>query len=376
MTDSTLPSLDLVRQVTDQHVLDQLLGADELTRAEIAARTGISKPTISESVRRLVAAGLLSESGRQVGKRGPAGTYFQLPTDLGVALAVAVGPAGVVVQTHDLRGRIIDHLERPVPAPIDAARLDPVITAAVSDAIGRRTRVRGCAVSVAGPVDQSTGRLVRLGYSPFLLDELDPRALLGELVGSAVEVDNDVNWAALAEHHEGSAQDVPDFFYCYLGSGLGSAVVINGGVVHGSGGLAGELAHVRTTGPGGRSLTLLECFAAADLLLAGSQAIDVDRLKSIVDGTTTTGRRQRSALADAVAGVIASVTALLNPYAVVVGGPWGTYGGFDQLVADRVDELAAIATDLRPAALGEAAPLAGARIQALRSAQASLAGDL
>ncbi len=37
---------------------------------------------------------ILEEAGRQLGKRGPAGTYYRLRPGLGVALAVSAGPAG------------------------------------------------------------------------------------------------------------------------------------------------------------------------------------------------------------------------------------------------------------------------------------------
>jgi len=372
-TDRSLPSLGLVSRLTDQHVLDQLLEHAELTRAQLATRTGISKPTISECVRRLVGAGLLTESGQQSGKRGPAGTFYRLREGLGTALAVAVGPDGVVVERLDLRGALITRVERTVAAPIDAARLNPVLTAAVREALGASPEpVRGCAVSVAGPVDQATGRLVRLAYAPFLLDAFDPRSLLAPFVDAVVQVDNDVNWAALAEHHDGAAQGLTHVVYGYLGPGLGSAVLIDGRVIHGAQGLAGELAHVRTVGPGGRSRRLIECFAEWDLVEPGSNAIDVPALLEVLAGGTAADRRRRAAVAEAVAGAIASMTALLNPERVLIGGPWGTAYDFDRLVAERVHELAMIDTEVRPAALGPTAPLSGARIQAVRSAQAWL----
>ena len=46
-----------------------------------------------------------------------------------------------------------------------------------------------------------------------------------------VEIDNDVNWAALAERVQGNATDLDDFVLCYLGEGVGGAVVIDGSVV-------------------------------------------------------------------------------------------------------------------------------------------------
>ncbi len=371
--DLNLPSLGLVRHVTDQHVLDQLVEHRELTRAQLAAKTGISKPTISECVRRLVSAGLLSESGQQSGKRGPAGTFYRLRDGLGTALAVAVGPDGVVVETFDLRGAPVARVERSIGAPIDAARLNPVLTDAVWAVLaGSPGPVRGCAVSVAGPVNQRTGRLVRLAYSPFLLDAFDPRSVLGPFVEGAVQVDNDVNWAALAEHHDGAAHGLDHVVYCHLGPGLGSAALVDGRVVRGAHGLAGELAHVRTVGPDGRSLRLFDCFVAWDLVRPGSSALEVPALLKVLSGETAVDRNRRAAVVEAVAGAITSVMALLNPQRVLIGGPWGTAYGFDRLVAERVHELASVETEVVPARLGADAPLAGARIQAVRSAQAWL----
>ena len=52
----TKPSLDLLRSLSDEHVLRSLMSRRQATRAEIAVATGLSKPTVSESVRRLSAA--------------------------------------------------------------------------------------------------------------------------------------------------------------------------------------------------------------------------------------------------------------------------------------------------------------------------------
>jgi predicted NBD/HSP70 family sugar kinase len=365
-----LPSLDLLRQLTDSHVLDQLLTHDELTRSEIAARSGISKPTISESVRRLVSAGLLAESGRQVGRPGRAGTYYRLRDDAGVALALSAGPDGMILETCDLRGEVVARQQHEVPSPAVAAVLGPILTGTVTAATASAPGpVRAWALSLAGPVDQHSGRLVHLPDSPFLVDELDPRALVGHLVAAPLQVDNDVNWAALAEHHAGSGQDFRHFFYCYLGPGIGGALVSDGAVLHGALGLAGELAHVRTTGPGGRSLRLVECFAAWQLLQPGTSAIDVDRLRDLLERPAASARRTRDEIATAVAGALATVTALFNPEGVVVGGPWSAAGGFDQLVADRLVSSAVVPAVVRTAALGPDAPLLGARGHAVRAAQ-------
>jgi predicted NBD/HSP70 family sugar kinase len=365
-----LPSLELLRQLTNRHVVEQLLAAQPLTRAEIAARTGISKPTISESVRRLVDAEVVTESGRQVGKRGPAGTYLTLEPHLAIAMGVSAGPEGIVVRTLDLAGAPLAETEYPVRAPIDAAELGPALREAVAAATAAAPGpVRSCAISLAAPVEQRSGRAVRQSRSPFLLDELSPGEVLDGLSIGPVSVDNDVNWAALAERHDGTARDLSDFVLCYLGSGLGGAIVESGRLVHGHRGLGGELAYVVTVGPGGRSMSLLESFAAWDLLHEGTDAIDVPRVVEILTGGATADRRCREGIVAAVAGVLHSVATLLDPEAILVAGPWGRADGFLDAVADR---LASSTVALRAATDRPDASLAGACAQALRTVRAGL----
>ena len=372
-----LPTLDLVRQVTDRHVIEQLLATDTLTRAELAARTGISKPTASESVRRLLDVEILEEAGRQLGKRGPAGTYYRLGSGLGVALAVSAGPDGVVVDSYDLRGQRLGRIEHDVPSPIDAARLSPVLVEAVEAATTAAPGpVLSCAVSVAGPVDQATGRLVRLPNAPFLLDEFAPQQLIAAITHCSVTVDNDVNWMALAEHDRGAARGLDQFVLCYLGAGIGSAIVLDGAVFRGSGGVAGELAYVSTTGPGGQSMRLLDCFAAWDLRQPGSDAIDTDRLRALLADDRPAARTRRAEIADAVATAIASSVAVLNPAAVLIGGPWGAVPGFTEEVADRLADRSVLRTEVRRVQLDADSPQIGAGLRAVQDAQSVLVGRL
>jgi predicted NBD/HSP70 family sugar kinase len=382
--DTPRASLALLRRITDQHVVDQLLRTDAMTRAEIAAATGISKPTVSESVRRLERDAVVAEAGAAPsGRRGPAGVYYRLRGDLGVALAVAGGPDGLVAELLDVRGAVLRRAERDTPSPVSAAELEPLLLALVAEVVAEVPGpVRACSLSLAGPVDRVSGRLVHLPHSPFLVDELDPRALLAPLVGVGtdvgievgIEVDNDVNWAALAEHDAGVAAGLDDFCYLHLGHGLGGAVIQGGRLVRGHAGLAGEPAHVLTTGPGGRAMRLGECFNELGLQRPASDTIDVDAVLGVLAGGSADDRRRGDAVVAAVAGVLASVTALLNPAAVVVGGPWAGAPGFlDRLVA-RTDELLVPPTPVVAAALGTAAPLLGARLAATRSLRSALFG--
>ncbi|MGW1290978.1 MarR family transcriptional regulator, partial [Streptomyces sp. NPDC002586] len=92
------PSLDMLRALTDEHVLRTLMDHPRLTRAEISALTGISKPTISDGVQRLADAGLLVDTGERTTGRGRAGSYYALAPRLGLALVASISPYGVTAE--------------------------------------------------------------------------------------------------------------------------------------------------------------------------------------------------------------------------------------------------------------------------------------
>jgi predicted NBD/HSP70 family sugar kinase len=347
----TKPSLDLLRSLSDEHVLRALMTQRRATRAELAVATGLSKPTVSESVRRLSDAGAVVDTGERTTGRGRIGTYYALPAMTGRALAASIAPEGIVAEAVDVYGDVIARAEAEVsraPGPRHVARtLERVAREVAGDG-----PVRLAVVSAADPVDRETGRLVELPDAPFLVGALDAPAVLAELVDGPVIVDNDVNWAARAEHGR------DDFVYVYLGEGVGAAIVSDGEVRRGHAGLAGEIAHMPTVGPGGVAMRLTEVFAALGLRRPDSTAIDVPAL-------LRAGPEVIADLARAISGVLSATVALSDPEVVLFGGPWGTHPPVLAAIASefaraprRVPVTAASVTD-EPA-------LAGAREAALR----------
>jgi predicted NBD/HSP70 family sugar kinase len=358
------PSMDLVRSVTDEHVLRAFLADARLTRAELAVRTGLSKPTASESVRRLTEAGLLRDTGERTTGRGRVGSYYALSQTLGAAVVAGIAPEGITVEVLDVRGEVTSRVEHALHRPAGAQEA----TRGLRDAVRRAQAGAGLAsrlavVSAADPVDRATGRLVHLPDAPFLVGELSPAQTLADLVDGPVLVDNDVNWAARAER-EAAPEPLDDFSYLYLGEGLGCAVVSDGQVRRGHVGIAGEIAHVVTHGPRGRAMRFTEVFAALGLRQPGTTAVDTGAVLRVLDGTSASARAARATLARAVGGVLAATVALTDPELVVLGGPWGTHSG---LLAAVRDEFATQPrrVPVRAAAVLDEPSLRGARIAAL-----------
>src|SRR3954452_17223139 len=310
----TKPSLELLRSLSDEHVLRALMSQRRATRAEIATATGLSKPTVSESVRRLSDAGAVIDTGERTTGRGRVGTYYALPATTGCALVVSLAPEGIVAEVVGVYGEVVARAQAEVNRSPGAGRVARALKRVAGQVAGRCSGpVRVAVVSAADPVDRQTGRLVELADAPFLLGALDPPAVLADLVEGRVVGDNDVNWAARAEHTRGRATGMRDFVYLYLGEGVGCAVVSDGEVRRGHAGLAGEIAHVLTAGPEGMAMPLTEVFGMLGLRRPGSTAIDVPPLLRAIEPDTRPAAELRHALAKAAYGVLSAVVALADP---------------------------------------------------------------
>jgi predicted NBD/HSP70 family sugar kinase len=238
---------------------------------------------------------------------------------------------------------------------LEKAAPEAAAVAAASDTGVAALAARLAVVSAADPVDRATGRLVQLPDAPFLVGSLDPVRILTPYVRGPVTVDNDVNWAARAD------ADGDDFAYLFLGEGLGCALVAGGEVRRGRSGLAGEIAHLITTGRDGRAVPFIEVFGELGLRREWSSAIDTERLLATPPAW--------DAIARAVSGVVAAIVALADPGEVRLGGSWGP------ALTDPV--RAAVAASARPVAVRAASPaaepaLTGARNDAVARLRAAV----
>jgi predicted NBD/HSP70 family sugar kinase len=349
-------------------LLDETIRQGRTTRAELADVTGYSRPTVSEAVRRLVAAGLLDTAGlKETGRRGRIGTFYELGARAGWVLGLEVDQSGVRWRATDLAGRTLSENQRPPTAPGDAEGLTESLRAAVREAAGGDGPLRAVGVSIANPVDPATHETVPLAGSPFPEGLVSPVAMIGDLVTAPVLVDNDVNLAALAEHRAAGAAS---FAYVYVGAGLGVGLYIGDQLIRGAHGLAGEIGYL----PGVVSSTLAGDLTAGGLGRSDAPSNDVAAVLGLLDraaaGPSAAAGDQRAVgqLIDVVGRAIISVAAVVDPELVLLGGPVGTHPALLPRVRDMIAEAFPGPTRIDRGALGEHAPLHGALQMALEHA--------
>lgn len=377
-----------LRSTNDRTALGLLLENGPLTRHRIGELSGLSKPTASQMVSRLEAAGLIHEVGEISGGRGPNAASYAVRTEntLGVAVDIEAGTmlstvVDAVGTEHPTATVALAKAARQRSAPSDVQQA----IAAATDAAGvSAASIQFACIGVQGAVDPRTDDLSFADTLPGW-PRKGVRRLLERELAIDIAIDNDVNLAAAAERTSGSGIDTDDFALLWMGDGLGLAVDRGGAVHTGMAGGAGEIGYLPTT----RAAAVLDP-TANDLqdLIGGSTITRLARECGIrtrsyraLVAATETGAIEHAAvesllarLAPRVAIGVIPVLALLDPQRVVLGGPTGRLGGhrLAELVTAEVRRTSRWSPDVVASTVADHPVLRGARERLLTTIQAHL----
>lgn len=189
---------------------------------------------------------------------------------------------------------------------------------------GTEARPSAFVVGVSAAWDHAGRRVYAARNLPYL-EGVDLRALVEESLAAKVRVINDVKLAALGELGAGTAEGLAGFYYLSLGSGVAGASVLDGRVLDGRNGFAGEVGYLRVRTAQGR-WTDLETVVARGRVeerwrsLGGSEPL-VDGLARAPAGPDE--RAFRSELTANVLAALTAVVTLADPPLIVLGGSLG-----------------------------------------------------
>jgi predicted NBD/HSP70 family sugar kinase len=258
-------------------VLQYIAAGEPVSRAGIAAVTGLTKTTVSSLVDDLVSAGLVTELGPEASGRigrPPSALVLNRSGFVGVGLEInvdyiAVCVANLVGEVRTLRTRPRDNRDQS-PAKV-LGRAVRMTNNAIASARAAGLTVAGLAVAVPGPVETDRG-LLRLAPNLGWVEVPVAEILAGRLAvpDLPVLVDNEANLAALGELWYGGHDDLDDFVHVSGEIGVGAGIVVGGQLFRGVRGFAGEVGHVTVQPDGPRC----RCGARGCLeQLAGQEAI-------------------------------------------------------------------------------------------------------
>lgn len=245
MDNKTTADQAFVRELNLSLVLRRIHNEAPLSRAQLAADTGLNKSTVSSLVEELMKLGLIHETGMNSAGAGRPATLLEINPQAGCIVGVELGVDFVSVALTDFLGKI---LWRKVAGTDPAEAQDRVLghtfqllDEAIEVCRGMSLPLLGIGLATPGTVDLNEGMLV---FAPNLHWHNVPfRKLFSEHSGLRVFVENDANAAAVAEHLFGIARRCSDFVFVFAGVGIGGGFFLNGQLYRGKNGYAGEIGH-------------------------------------------------------------------------------------------------------------------------------------
>ncbi|WP_333735036.1 ROK family protein, partial [Streptomyces sp. IBSBF 3010] len=229
-------------------------GEGEATRAGVAARVGLTRAAVSSLVEQLLETGFLTESGKTFsGQAGRPGTALKTARTGPAGLGVEVNIDYVSVCVVDLAGtgrvRLTEHLDNRGTPPAEVlARAAGIAARTLDSAREQELYPVGVALALPGLVSGGAVRQApNLGWNQVPAEELFAAALTSEHPGHQelpVRSENEANLAALAELWFGGLERIRSFLYLTGEIGVGGALVIDGELLRGAHGFAGEIGHV------------------------------------------------------------------------------------------------------------------------------------
>ncbi|MBN6037799.1 ROK family transcriptional regulator [Amycolatopsis sp. 195334CR] len=359
-----------VRQHNSALVLRAIADGPGVSRAGLAAATGLTKATVSSVVDALIAAGLVAE-GAPEQRDGPGrrGTVVSLspagPHGLGVEIGVDYLAYCLVDLTGAVRAERVRFADNRTPRVFRRTKEFLASARKEADALG--VPVGGVGIAVPGLVESTTG-VVRLAPNLGWHDVDLPAKL-----GGTFSVGNEANFAALAELWHGSG--LPDFVHVSGEIGIGAGLVLGRSLFEGVRGLGGEIGHLPVD-PQGPPCSCgangcLERMAGQEEILRLSETASVDELIAQLEAGTGTAVAAVREAARWLGIGLSTVVNLVDVPAVVLGGTYARLEPWlrEPLLAEldrRVASSAWSPVDLVRSPLGTGAAVRGAAASVIR----------
>ncbi|MBQ1096026.1 ROK family transcriptional regulator [Streptomyces sp. b94] len=349
-----------------------------LSRAAVASRIGLTRAAVSTLVDELIRSGLLEELGpERPGRVGRPGSALAVSAHGPAGIGAEVGVDHLAVCAVDLRGRVRSRVVRygsnrgRSPEPV-LEQLTGLVRQVVAEVEAEGLWPAGLAVAVPGLVARDARTVVRAPNLDW--QDADLGALLpGDL---PLTVANEANFGALAELWLGDGTP-RDFLHVSAEIGIGAAVVVDGRLLRGTRGFAGELGHVpvRPDGPecacGGRGC--LEQYAGEKAVLRAAGVEPGEDRVGLLAGRAAEGdeavRRALHEAGTALGIALTGAVNLLDPQSVVLGGalaglaPWLLPSLRDELARRTAGPVCPVSVS----ELGPQGPLLGAAHSVMRA---------
>lgn len=242
-----MPTKKATHQQTKQHnrdlILKTLFDNQQISRAEIARTTKLTRATVSDMVANLIDEGLVTEIGygSSIGGRLP--VLLSLNADSRYLIGLNLAQDKFIGAVVNLRGEIKETCEAPVGSNNGEQALQTLYQILDQLVATEWKPIVGIGVGTPGLVNARDGIVVNAVNLDW--KDLPLARLLEARYRLPVSVLNDSQAMAIGEFvYSGSYKSDDNLIVVNVGYGIGAGILINGRIFQGDGGGAGEIGHV------------------------------------------------------------------------------------------------------------------------------------
>jgi len=268
-----------------QLVFSTIYEHGEISRAQIARLTHLTRPTVSDVVADLIQEGLIEEVGRAPSTGGKRAILLRVAEDSRCLIGLDLAREDFRGALINLRGEIKQRIGLPLEGRDGNAALELVYTLVDALTAAAQHPLLGIGIGAPGLVDAVDGiihQAVNLNWRDVHL-----RDVLQERYRLPVYTANDCQVAALGEYTFGENNRGKDLVVIHVGKGIGAGIVINGRLFHGNPLGAGEIGHVVVAENGERcqcgNTGCLETVANARAIVRRARALARTHPQSILN---------------------------------------------------------------------------------------------
>ena len=237
-----------LRQGNARVLLRLLRKHDPCSKADLVRLSGLSAPTVSSAVALLEAHGLIKNIGDGESKGGRPPGLLRFHAHHAFVAGVDIGGTNLRMMLADLNGTVVAQWSTQFAANQRTPRtvcalMRKGLTLLCEQAKVPMRKILHITAGAPGITNVDTGVVVS---APNLSgwNDVPLRTMIAKSMGVPAVVENDTDLAAIGEQWRGAAEDIENFIFVALGTGLGAGIFLRGRAYHGANWCAGEIGYM------------------------------------------------------------------------------------------------------------------------------------